>query len=92
MQITTAARLVFGTGGDAVPHQKQGWSRPEENHTWCMGPEATLELKLRPGEGDLLLELTLCPFMLPPLLVRQRVAVLVNGTPVGEAVAQGESR
>jgi hypothetical protein len=91
LQITTAARLVFGTGGDAVPHQLQGWSKPEENHTWCMGPEATLALKLRPGEGDLLLEFTLRPFMLPPLLVRQRVAVLVNGTQVGEAVAQDES-
>jgi hypothetical protein len=89
--ITTAARLVFGTGGDAVPHQKQGWARPEENQTWCMGPEASMELQLRPGEGDLLLEFTLRPFMVPPLLVRQRVAVLVNGTQVGEAVAQDES-
>jgi hypothetical protein len=89
--ITTAARLVFGTGGDAVPHQKQGWANPEENHTWCMGPEATLELNLRPGEGDLLLEFTLSPFMLPPFLLRQRIAVVANGTPIGEAVAQNES-
>ncbi len=89
--ITTAARLVFGTGGDALPFQKQGWAKPEENHTWCMGPEAGLELHLHPGEGDLLLEFTLRPFMLPPYLVRQRLAVLVNGTPVGEAVAQDES-
>jgi hypothetical protein len=89
--ITTAARLVFGTGGDAVPHQKQGWSKPEENHTWCLGPEASLELKLRPGEGDLLLEFTLSPFMLPPFLLRQQIAVLANGAPIGEAVTQNES-
>jgi hypothetical protein len=89
--ITTAARLVFGTGGDAVPYQKHGWSRPEENHTWCEGPEATLELTLRPGEGDLLLEFTLFPFMRPPYLLRQRIAVLANGSPIGEAVAQNES-
>ncbi len=86
--ITTAARLVFGTGGNAVPFQRGGWSHPEEGRTWCMGPEAELVLKLAPGEGDLLLEFILHPFQHTPFIVRQKLEVKVNGVAVGETQIQ----
>jgi hypothetical protein len=89
--ITTAARLVFGTGGNALSHQKQGWAAPEKGGTWCIGQKAELVLPLVPGEGDLLLEFILNPFAYPPFLVRQKLEVMANGTKIGETMVQGDS-
>lgn len=89
--IRTAARLMFGSGGNAGAFTKQGWATPEEGRTWCLGPRAELLLKVRPGEGDLLLELQLHPFMHPPFLVRQKLEVRVLGTSIGEAVIQRDN-
>ena len=91
MEISTAARLVFGKAGNAAPAQRKGWAAPDEGHTWSVGPRADLILTLAAGQGDLLIELVLRPFMHPPLLVRQKVQVLVDEVPAGEAVVQDES-
>jgi len=86
-----AAHLTFGLAGNAAPHLLAGFSWPEDGHTWALGPEATLRIKLRPGDGDLMLELSLRPFMIPPFLVRQRVGVSVEGTHIGTEWAQDDT-
>jgi hypothetical protein len=90
--ITTAAQIVFGSKGNAAPYQTQGWAEPhDEIATWCIGPEAALHVPLAPGEGDLLVEFVLEPWVRPPILSGQRLAVSANGAPVGSALVQIES-
>ena len=86
-----AAHLTFGLAGNAAPFLLSGFSWPEDGHTWALGPEATLRVKLRPGEGDLMLELSLRPFMIPPFKVRQRVGLFVEGTEIGTEWAQDDT-
>jgi hypothetical protein len=89
--IQAAAHLTFGTTGNAVPSQVSGFSWPEDGYTWALGPQAVLRVKLQPGHGDLMLELSLRPFMLPPYMVRQRVGLTVDGTEIGVEWAQDDS-
>jgi hypothetical protein len=86
-----AAHLTFGLAGNAAPFLLSGFSWPEDGHTWALGPEAALRVKLRPGEGDLMLELSLRPFMIPPFKVRQRVGLFVEGTEIGTEWAQDDT-
>jgi len=89
--IEAAARLVFGLGGDAAASQMDGFSWPEDGHTWALGPQAWLRIAIRPGRGDLMLELSLRPFMAPPYLVRQRIELTVDGVSIGTEWAQDDT-
>jgi hypothetical protein len=86
-----AADIVFGIGGNAADAQVSGWSYPEDGCTWALGPESLLRVALQPGSGDLLLDMTVRPFMIPPYRSGQRVGVVVNGVPVGQARVQDDS-
>ena len=86
-----AAEITFGLAGNAASSQCAGWSFPEDGYTWALGPESTLRVALRPGQGDLLLDMTLRPFMVPPYRMRQRVGLRVNGVMVGEEAVQDDS-
>jgi hypothetical protein len=86
-----AAHLTFGLAGNAATHLVSGFSWPEDGHTWALGPEAVLLINLRPGEGDLMLEVSLRPFMIPPYKVRQRVGLFVQGTEIGTEWAQDDT-
>jgi hypothetical protein len=86
-----AAALTFGTDGNAAPHLLSGWSTPEPGFTWALGPESTLRIPLLPGSGDLLLDITLRPFMIPPHRMAQRVGLLANGVPIGIERVQDDS-
>lgn len=89
--IEAAAHLVFGQAGNAAASQVEGFSWPEDGHAWALGPRAVLRVALRPGQGDLMLELNLRPFMIPPYLVRQRVGLAVNGVEIGTESAQDDT-
>jgi hypothetical protein len=86
-----AAALTFGIDGTAAPHLLSGWSAPEPGYTWALGPESTLRIPLLPGAGDLLLDITLRPFMIPPHRMAQRVGLLANGVPIGMERVQDDS-
>ncbi len=89
--IEAAAHLVFGQAGNAASSQVEGFSWPEDGHVWALGPRAVLRVALRPGRGDLMLELSLRPFMIPPYLVRQRVGLAVDGLELGTEWAQDDT-
>jgi hypothetical protein len=89
--IEAAAHLIFGQNGNAAASQIDGFSLPEDGHTWALGPEAVLRVPIRPGEGDLMLELSLRPFMAPPYLLRQRVGLTVEGVAIGTEWAQDDT-
>jgi hypothetical protein len=89
--ISTAAQIFFGTGGNAAMFQGSGWADPNENGTWCLGPQATLHIPLVPGEGDLLVECVLQPMVRPPALTGQRLVLTANSTHAGDVLVQIES-
>ena len=86
-----AAEITFGITGNAKDCQVSGWSYAEDGFTWALGPEAILRVPLRPGRGDLLLDMTLRPLMVPPYRNSQRLGVSVWGESVGEARVQDDS-
>ncbi len=88
--IAAAAHLIFGARGNAGPSQVSGFGTPEGDTTWALGPQALLRVKLRPGNGDLMLELSLTPYVTADL-PRQRIAVAVNGRLLGTEWARVET-
>jgi lysophospholipase L1-like esterase len=58
-----------------------GWSRPEDGLRWTEGARAEIVFAPR-GLREPVLELTVRPFVAPPVLSRQRVEVSLNGEPV----------
>ncbi len=82
----TAARAIartdvrFGIEGNAKPCLGFGWSGPEAGYQWSVGERSQLTIN-NPGDADeYWLEMEVTPYVFPPLLPRQRLDVLVNGT------------
>jgi hypothetical protein len=88
--IAAAAHLIFGVRGNAGPSQVSGFGAPEGDSTWASGPQAMLRVKLHPGTGDLMLELSLAPYVTADL-PRQRIGVAVNGRLLGTEWARVET-
>ena len=86
-----ALNVTFGFGGNSQPFQVSGWSFGEDGYTWAVGQESVLLAPLIPGEGDLLLDMTLRPFMIPPYRSSQRVGLRINGTRIAEERVQDDS-
>jgi hypothetical protein len=87
--IEVLQRFSFGTLGNAHPSIGDGWSVPEAGFTWTDGPQSRLRLPYQPGPGALMLEITVNPMLIPPVLMSQRLGLSVNGVKVGtEAVGQ----
>ncbi len=82
MRARLIQELTFGAAGDDAPHLGEGWSAAEPGYRWSVGPSSELWLD-RPGDGDLLLELQLSPFVAPPALEAQRLVVHADGALVG---------
>jgi len=88
--IVAAAHLTFGARGNAGPSQVSGFGAPDSDSTWAFGPEAVLKVKLHPGSGDVMLELSLAPYVTADL-PRQRIGVAVNRRLLGTEWAQVET-
>jgi hypothetical protein len=72
--------LTFGIEGNAGPRLGQGWSGPEAGYQWAVGERSVVTLDV-PGEADeYWLELDVIPYIRPPLLPRQRLDVMIDGT------------
>ena len=85
----TLARIGFGRAGNGLACLVSGWSVPEIRHTWAVGRHSTLRLEYGPAEGDLMLELSLNPFVAEVVQPAQRIGVTVNGQRVGTETLAG---
>lgn len=71
--------IRFGRTGNAGPYAREGWSQPEEASCWMVGAKAVLELELPAGSMVDRIKAVAYPFLLPPALPHQRLALSVNG-------------
>ena len=79
---TPIVDLSFGSGGNSKILQVSGWAEPEESFTWSVGRVSELCLTCPEDTGDLILMLEGQPFLHPPTLKSQRIAVILNGKQV----------
>jgi hypothetical protein len=77
--IEIAASLRFGIGASGNAWLRRGWSNPEEDFVWAVGPHSSLTLSLLPTDGRVFIEIDLQPFVYPPVLMSRQVDVAVNG-------------
>jgi hypothetical protein len=83
-----AQELVFGAAGNAGANQIDGWSHAEDGFAWSIGARSRTRLRA-PGQGALVLEISVNPLLFPPRLTRQRVRILVDDIPVLEEIVDG---
>ncbi len=79
-------QLNFSRNGDAKPYLKSGWSLPEGQHTWSIGPESTLVVPSPGFRNRATLSVTGWPHLQPGWLTRQRILITVNGAELGRLV------
>jgi hypothetical protein len=82
--------LRFGRDSGDANYLGVGWSGDEDGYRWMTGEWTELWLEY-PGPGNYVLELELSPFVHPPALLAQRLAVAVRGTVVGRSTVSGLS-
>ena len=72
--------ITFGIEGNAKAALGFGWSGLEAGYQWAVGERSKLTIA-SPGDADeYWLELDVMPYVVPPLLPRQRLDVMINGT------------
>ena len=72
--------LSFGAEGNGGPYRRSGWSNPEDRGTWTDGPRATMTALLSQWPaGDMILEVTAHPFLVPDQHPSLQVDVVANG-------------
>lgn len=80
--------LGFGRNSGDANYLGPGWSGDEGGYRWMVGERSELWFEC-PWPGNYLLELELEPFVHPPALPVQRLAVSVRGTVIGRSVLTG---
>lgn len=77
--------IQFGASGNSLPYLTGGWAAPEADFTWAIGQESQILLPVRPDTRDLVLTLSVIPFVHEKALPFQRLTVLMSGTTIGTA-------
>jgi hypothetical protein len=70
---------VFGRQGNAAACVGPGWSGPEDGYTWSIDDRSVLSIAAPGKAGGYRLEMEVVPFIAPPALTAQTMAVTVNG-------------
>jgi hypothetical protein len=70
--------IIFGALGNAHQFQTKGWSSGGNGITWTASNTAELELKIKPNQGQMVMQLNLMPFLIPGKLDTQHVSLFVN--------------
>ena len=86
------SELTFGIEGNAAPRLGIGWSGPEAGYQWAVGERSALTIDVPGPAGEYWLEMDVKPYIVLPLLPRQRLDVTIGGTlvhsfvelPIGE--------
>lgn len=73
--------LAFRAGSDAVAFLQDGWSHPENDFTWTLGPAAQITIPPLSRRQDILLVVSGFPHA--PGGRSQTISLLVDGWPVG---------
>jgi len=83
--------LRFGRDGNAGNHIGEGWSAPEDGFMWSVDDRSHLLIDAPPAASDYWLEMDVVPFVAPPAVTHQTLAVTINGTHVHlfDAVERG---
>lgn len=79
--------LTFGMEGNAGPSLGWGWSGPEAGFQWAVGERSLITLEVPGQASEYWLEMDVVPFVKPPLLPKQRLDVLIDGTLVHSFVS-----
>ncbi len=74
--------LEFGVEGNAENSIGFGWSKPENGFTWAIEDRSLLLIDAPPDASDYWLEMDVIPYISPPLVPFQTLAVTVSGTEV----------
>ena len=85
-------QVIFGTDGTDRFHLGTGWSGDELGFRWTVGPQSELWLDNPGTDADCVLEADVLPFVAPPTLPAQRVAVFVRDACVGRTELTGRGR
>jgi hypothetical protein len=86
------SEIVFGIRGNSSGYLGPGWAAAEAAHTWAVGNRSVLALPLQREPGDLLLKLIVGPFVSPPVVPMQRLAVLANDVEVANFTLTREAK
>lgn len=81
--------IIFGTDGNDRHNLGSGWSGDEPGYRWTEGARSELWLNNPGPHKDWVLVLHVAPWVHPPLLPVQRLAVLVRGAEVGRTELAG---
>jgi len=86
-RVELLTEVKFGADSKTRAQLLGGWSEPEEGFTWSVGPRSALNMRLpasiEPGD-NIAVELQIRPFIVPDLLLGQRLAVRINGISICE--------
>jgi hypothetical protein len=72
--------LTFGIEGNAGPSLGYGWSGAEAGYQWAIGERSLVTVEVPGDAEEYWLEMDVAPYIVPPLLPRQRLDVLIGGT------------
>jgi hypothetical protein len=86
-QIPSSTELTFGRAGNAGPCLGAGWSGPEAGFTWAVEERSVITLDVPAAADNYWLEMEVRPYLVPPLLPRQRLDVAVSGSCVHSLLA-----
>ena len=86
------SEIVFGIRGNSAGYLGSGWAPAEAAHTWAVGDRSQLAFQLQDEPGDLLLKLIVGPFVSPPAVPVQRLAVLANDVEVANFTVTREAK
>jgi hypothetical protein len=78
----TRIDTVFGKDGNAAACAGPGWSGPENGYTWSIDDRSVLTIAKPAAATSYRLEMEVVPFVSPPVLMAQPMAVTVNGEAV----------
>ncbi|BAE49879.1 hypothetical protein [Paramagnetospirillum magneticum] len=77
--------IDFRDVGNAKPYMTEGWSDPERDLTWAIGPQSSLVLGHATVPAcDVVMEISASAHALPPKLAQPPLTVEVNGKVVGD--------
>ncbi len=83
-EVEWGSPINFGVEGTAATYLGYGWSKPESQHNWSDGKEASFDFLIEPTDADLELELKLRPFLVPGKVDQQRIRISVGDHSIEE--------
>ena len=75
--------IPLGLRSEGLRYLGEGWSPPEEAYNWTNGGAASIRFQTPKPVSDLVVSLSVIPFVVPDRLRTQRVVISVGGRRVG---------